>query len=46
MTQKRERKLRKFMQISVMTLGMDNLTSNNPTYQPCDIPVDTIINTH
>ena len=25
---------------------MDNPASNNPTYQPCQVPVDTIINTH
>ena len=37
---------RYYIETLVKELGMDKLTSDNPTYQPCDIPVDTIINTH
>ena len=37
---------RYYIETLVKELGMDKPTSNNPTYQPCDIPVDTIINTH
>ena len=35
-----------YIETLVKELGMDNPASNNPTYQPCQVPVDTIINTH
>ena len=37
---------RYYIETLVKELEMDKRTSNNPTYQQCDIPVDTIINTH
>ena len=35
-----------YIEVLVKELGINNNLSSNPTYSPCDVPVDTIINTH